>query len=126
MMKIEHVGIWVKDLETMKEFYEIYFSAKAGQKYHNPKTGFTSYFMSFAEGARVELMHRADIQELLPEGLGFAHLAMHVGNEQGVNQLAQRFSENGYEILSGPRRTGDGYYEAVVRDPEGNKIEITA
>lgn len=125
-MKIEHIGIWVKDLEAMRSFYEKFFSAETGQKYHNPKTGFTSYFLSFEEGARVELMHRADIQATLPEGLGLAHLALQLGDELQVDQKAKEFQEAGFEVLSGPRRTGDGYYEAVILDPEGNKIEITA
>lgn len=125
-MKIEHIGIWVKDLEVMKNFYETYFGAEAGPKYHNAKTGFTSYFMCFAEGARVELMHRDDIQELPVEALGFAHLAVQVGDEREVDGKAETFSKNGFEVLSGPRRTGDGYYEAVIIDPEGNRIEITA
>lgn len=125
-MKVEHIGIWVRDLEKMRHFYETFFSARAGQQYHNSKTGFTSYFMSFEEGARVELMHRADIEKIIPEGLGFAHLALQVGDEAEVDKRAQEFLEQGFEVLSGPRRTGDGYYEAVILDPEGNKIEITA
>ncbi len=125
-MKVEHIGIWVKDLEMMKIFYETFFSARAGQKYHNSQTGFTSYFMSFEEGARIELMHRADIEQVIPEGLGLAHLALQVGDEDEVDKRTQDFLEKGFQVLSGPRRTGDGYYEAVILDPEGNKIEITA
>ena len=125
-MKVEHIGIWVRDLEKMRHFYESFFSARSGQTYHNSKTGFTSYFMRFEEGARIELMHRADIEKVLPEGLGFAHLALQVGDEAEVDKRAQDFLEQGFQVLSGPRRTGDGYYEAVILDPEGNKIEITA
>ena len=125
-MKVEHIGIWVSDLEKMKRFYETFFSAKAGQKYHNAKTGFTSYFLRFEEGARIELMHRADIEKVLPEGLGLAHLSLQVGDESEVDKRTQDFLDQGFQVLSGPRRTGDGYYEAVILDPEGNKIEITA
>jgi len=127
-MKIEHLAIWVWNLELMKEFYEIYFSAKTGEKYHNPSKDFTSYFLSFDEGSRLELMHRPEIEALKQESLeflGFTHLAISVGSKEKVDLLTERLRKDGYPIVDEPRTTGDGYYESVVLDPEQNRIEIT-
>lgn len=126
-MKIEHIGLWVRDLETMKVFYETYFEGEAGECYHNEKTGFTSYFLTFPDGeARLELMNKADLAEQTREMFGYAHLAYQVESEEGVDRLHNRLVEDGFKHVNGPRTTGDGYYEAVVEDPEGNLIEITA
>ncbi len=122
---IEHVGVWVKDLENMKAFYQKYFKATATEKYHNPRTGFSSYFLSFESGARLELCHRADIVNGDKDTFGFTHLAIAVGDEAAVDAFAKRFEADGFPIQSGPRTTGDGYYEAVVFDPEGNQLELT-
>lgn len=127
-MRIEHIAIWVKDLELMKGFYETYFDAKAGEKYHNPSKDFTSYFLSFDEGSRLELMHRSDIEVLKQESLeflGFTHIAISVGSKEKVDLLTKRLRRDGYTIVGEPRTTGDGYYESVVLDPEGHRIEIT-
>lgn len=124
-MRIEHIGMWVQDLEAMREFYETYFEATSNELYHNPTKGFKSYFLSFSNGARLEIMHRDDITEGEGELFGYAHLAISVGDNEAVDQLTTRLNENGYPTLSGPRTTGDGYYEAVILDPEGNQIEIT-
>lgn len=126
-MKIEHVALYVTDLEAMKKFYEVYFSAKSNDKYHNPTTGLETYFLSFDEGSRLELMTRPDmvIQEKPLYRTGITHLAFSTGSKELVNQLTQRLKNDGYEIISGPRTTGDGYYESCVLDPEGNQIEIT-
>ncbi|MBG9978273.1 VOC family protein [Ruoffia tabacinasalis] len=124
-MRIEHVGMWVRDLEAMREFYETYFAATSNELYHNPTKGFKSYFLSFSNGARLEIMHRDDIAEGEGELFGYAHLAISVGDNEKVDQLTAHLNENGYSTLSGPRTTGDGYYEAVILDPEGNQIEIT-
>ena len=127
-MRIEHLAIWVKDLETMKVFYEPYFEAIAGNKYHNPTKKFTSYFLGFKEGPRLELMHRPDIAELAnshKEHMGFIHFALTVGSKKKVDLLTEQLREDGYEIVGEPRTTGDGYYESVVLDPENNRIEIT-
>lgn len=129
-MKIEHVAMWVRDLEGMTRFYERYFGAKIGRKYHNPTKQFQSYFLTFASGARLEVMQRPDIaahtrQTPEQEFVGYAHLAMAVGSEAAVDQLTQTLVEAGYPCIDGPRRTGDGYYESVILDPEGNRIEIT-
>lgn len=127
-MKIEHVAIWVKDLEGIRIFYERYFEAIAGEKYHNPKKNFTSYFLSFTSGSRLELMQQPDIIskfEKENEFLGLTHLAISVGSKDKVNDLTAQIKKDGYTIIGEPRTTGDGYYESVVLDPEGNRIEIT-
>jgi lactoylglutathione lyase len=126
-MHIEHIAIWTKQLESLKAFYETYFSAKASQKYSNPHTHFESYFLSFANGARLELMQAPDITSDRPTGKreGYAHLAISVGSREQVDRLTAQLETDGYPITSRPRTTGDGYYESVVLDPDGNPIEIT-
>ncbi|QLG45453.1 VOC family protein [Costertonia aggregata] len=127
-MKIEHLAIWVADLELMRSFYETYFNAKAGGKYHNPKKEFSSYFLSFDKGPRLELMHTPEIahsQNLAITHLGIVHFAVSVGSKKQVNALTERLRRDGYAIKGEARTTGDGYYESVVLDPEGNQIEIT-
>ncbi|OTN77351.1 hypothetical protein A5886_002451 [Enterococcus sp. 8G7_MSG3316] len=124
-MKIEHLAIFTKDLEEMKSFYETYFGAKSGDKYHNQKTGFQSYFLSFDSGSRLELTTKAHLSPRNAESYGYTHLALAVGSKSDVDQLAKRFVEDGFPLLNGPRTTGDGYYEAVIQDPEGNLIELT-
>jgi len=125
-MKIEHIGLWTADLEKMKEFYCDFFKASASEMYHNQKTGFQSYFLSFADGARLEIMHRQDVKEdSSTERLGFAHLAISVGSKEIVDALTEKLVDAGYPLLSPCRVTGDGYYESVIGDPEGNRIEIT-
>lgn len=126
-MKIEHIGIWVQDLEVMKTFYENYFQATSNALYHNQTTGFRSYFLSFATGGRLELMHKDQlVTPLLADCFGYAHLAMAVGDKQAVDQLVARLQADGFALINGPRTTGDGYYEAVIQDPEGNLVEIMA
>ncbi|MHC5247417.1 VOC family protein [Enterococcus sp. LJL120] len=125
-MEIEHIGLWVKDLEKMKNFYCEYFKASASELYHNPKTGFRSYFLSFSNGARLEIQNKSGLSELNNFAYGFAHLAIKVGPPAVVDEMAKQFLSDGFEITNGPRWTGDGYYEAVVSDPEGNLIELTA
>lgn len=126
-MKIEHLAVWVSDLELMKAFYEKYFDAKANEIYHNPKKGFHSYFLSFEhETCRLELMARKDItQRLGSEVLGWAHLAVALGSKEKVDQLTDRLKQDGYSVKGEPRTTGDGYYESVILDPEGNIVELT-
>jgi len=126
-MRIEHIAIWVIDLETMRTFYETYFNAIAGEKYHNPTKEFTSYFLSFTDGARLELMHKPSITATTDNEVntGFIHFAMSVGSKEQVNVLTEKLREDGFTIAGEPRTTGDGYYESVVLDPEGNQIEIT-
>ena len=129
MIKIEHLAIWVSDLESMKSFYVTYFGATAGDKYHNPAKDFTSYFLSFGEGCRLELMRRPDIP-LNEHGrgsqyTGLIHFAIAVGSREKVDALTTHLANDGYSVVGAPRTTGDGYYESVVLDPEGNRVEIT-
>ncbi len=127
-MRIEHIAIWTKDLEKMREFYQEFFGLSSNEKYRNPKKSFSSYFLSFENGARIELMHKPEIIEALEKSypkLGFAHFAISVGSKDKVDLLTERIRENGYEIVGEPRTTGDGYYESVIADPEGNLIELT-
>ncbi|MGD9560402.1 MAG: VOC family protein [Oscillospiraceae bacterium] len=125
-MKIEHVALYVADLERAKGFYETYFGAVAGEQYRNPNTGFMSYFLSFGAGCRLEIMARPDTKKRDKGRLdeGYAHLALAVGTRADVDALTARLAKDGFEAASGPRVTGDGYYESVVLDPEGNLVEI--
>lgn len=127
-MKIEHVAIWVNDLEQALAFYRESFGCRANAKYRNPVTGFESYFLSFEGGARLELMQRPDVAERVPgpERQGLAHVAITVGPPSQVDALTERLVQQGARLLSAPRRTGDGYYESVVLDPEGNRLELVA
>jgi lactoylglutathione lyase len=127
-MKIEHLAIWTLDLEKMKEFYLEFFELSSNEKYHNSSKQFSSYFLSFPSGARLELMHRPDIAEFIENSdskLGLSHFAISVGSKEKVDSLTQRLRQKGYAIIGEPRTTGDGYYESVIADPEGNRIEIT-
>lgn len=128
-MKLEHVAIWVDELEQMKDWYCQAFDLSAGEKYQNHTKGFSSYFLSFASGARIELMNKSDIHaSLLPRGMvsGFAHIAISVGSKEKVVEMTEEFRRNGISIIGEPRTTGDGYFESVIEDPEGNWIEITS
>lgn len=128
-MKIEHVAIWVSDLETTKSFYEKYFNAKSNILYHNKAKNFTSCFLSFENGCRLELMHRPDVcghsKNYEKQNLGFIHIAISVGSKENVDSLTGRLRNDGSKIVGEPRTTGDGYYESVVLDPENNIVEIT-
>jgi lactoylglutathione lyase len=127
-MNIEHLAIWVKDLEAMKRFYCQQFDFKAGERYHNSKRGFSSYFLSGEGGARLELMQQDDIQAgnfLRGKRLGLAHFAISLGSENAVDQLTKRLQSARVKIVGEPRWTGDGYYESVIEDPEGNWVELT-
>lgn len=125
-MKIEHVAIWVKDLEGMKTFYTTYFEGTANSKYQNIEKKFESYFISFKEGARLELMRKAGIdKDDSNDRVGWAHIAISLGSKEAVNQLTERLQKDGFLLVNGPRLTGDGYYESVIEDPEGNLIELT-
>lgn len=126
-IKIEHTAMYVNDLEGAKEFFEKYFNAKSNAKYHNTKTGFRSYFLSFDGGARLEIMSKpnvADDEKTLTK-TGYAHLAFSVGSREKVDELTYQLEADGYSVISGPRVTGDGYYESCVLGFENNQIEIT-
>jgi len=127
-MKIEHIGIWVKDLEKMREFYQTYLHMHCGKKYENPRKGFSSYFLSFENGARIELMTKKDLSETTgqtSDADGLAHIAFSVGSKENVERLTTQLRRDGFEIVGEPRTTGDGYYESVIADPEGNLVELT-
>jgi lactoylglutathione lyase len=128
-MHIEHIATWTNNLEQLKAFYETYFRARAGDKYINVDKQFESYFLTFAFGARLELMRVPTVQGLLDDTeaqfTGYAHLAFSVGSKEQVDTLTARLREDGYRVISGPRRTGDGCYESCVLDPDGNRVEIT-
>jgi lactoylglutathione lyase len=125
-MKIEHLAIWVQDLEKMKSFYSHYFDAEAGPKYFNTEKNFESYFLHLKEGCRIELMRIPHVRETTKkEMLGLAHIAIAVGTKESVDSLTRKLKADGLSVSSEPRTTGDGYYESVILDPEGNRIEIT-
>ncbi|MDP5239881.1 VOC family protein [Uliginosibacterium sp. 31-16] len=130
-MRIEHIALWARDIEVLRDFYVQHFGAQANARYENPAKQFQSYFLSFADGARLELMQRPDVFDRPPafppqQFIGYAHLAVSVGSEANVDALTAELVAAGITRLDGPRRTGDGYYESVVLDPEGNRIEIVA
>ncbi|EAY27838.1 VOC family protein [Microscilla marina] len=126
-MHIAHIAIWVNNLEKMRSFYTTYFDAISNEKYVNPRKKFSSYFLSFGRGGcQLEIMHRPDIAQVIEQvQLGLAHLAISVGSKAKVDQLTQQLQNDGYQVIGAPRTTGDGYYESVVLDPEGNHVEIT-
>lgn len=157
-MKIEHVAIWAKDIDKVCDFYRKYFGGKIQPLYHNPAKQFTSRFVTFESGARLEVMHRPDIDANVgteamfhvkrPQGecsahtcmgiaepqdvghevsqhLGLTHLSFSVGSKEGVDRLTRQMSDDGIQVIGEPRTTGDGYYESVVLDPEGNRVEVT-
>jgi lactoylglutathione lyase len=129
-IRIEHIAIWTGDLDRCKNFYVSYFGAIAGPHYVNPAKGFESCFLGFADGARLEAMTTTTLPlvEIIPgaQRLGLTHLAISVGSERLVDELTARLRADGIAIADGPRRTGDGYYESVIIDPDGNRIEICA
>lgn len=129
-MLLEHVAIWTNQLEALKEYYVKYFNGTANDKYRNSKTNFESYFLSFDSGARLELMYRPDIPGNLNDTVtkqhaGIIHLAFGVATTQEVDNKAKQLQQAGFPILSGPRRTGDGYYEFETLDPDNNRLEVT-
>ena len=129
-MRIDHLALWTDDLDRLAGFYAEYFRASVGPKYENPAKGFSSRFVSFDGGARLELMTtaRLDLERAGrgAERFGFTHLSISVGSELEVDRLTDRLRVDGYEVASAPRRTGDGFYESVVLDPDGNRVEIAA
>ena len=130
MARIEHIALWVDDLDALSAFYARAFGAQVGARYVNAAKGFESCFLTFDSGARIELMKTTRLSPARHEPgaqrMGLTHLAISLGSEQAVDELTTRLRSQGTAVLDGPRRTGDGYYESVVLDPEGNRIEITA
>lgn len=127
IMKIEHVAMYVNNLEQAKDFFVGYLDGKANEGYHNQTTDFRSYFISFGDGARLEIMNKPGMQdaEKALARTGFIHVAFSLGSKEKVDELTTRLKEDGYEVVSGPRTTGDGYYESCVVGIEENQIELT-
>ncbi len=126
-MRIDHIALYTNDLEGMKAFYEKYFSAVPGEMYHNPRTGLKTYFLSFSDGTRLEIMTRPGLEDAAADGyrLGYAHIAFSVGSAENVDNITAILKADGFTLVDGPRTTGDGYYESTVLDPDGNIIELT-
>ena len=126
-MKIDHIALYVNDLEKARSFFMEYLGAKSNEGYHNPKTNFKSYFLSFEDGARLEVMNKPKMQDLPKELVrtGYAHIAFSVGSKENVDILTAKLKSDGYEVISGPRTTGDGFYESCIVAIEENQIEIT-
>jgi lactoylglutathione lyase len=129
-MKLEHVAIWTEDLERLKDYYVKYFGGKSNDKYFNPTKNFESYFLTFESGARLEIMKKPDIptnlnDTIIKQHQGIIHLAFGVETMAEVEGKLKELQQNGYQILSGPRKTGDGYYEFETLDPDNNRLEVT-
>ncbi|MBQ6203192.1 MAG: VOC family protein [Prevotella sp.] len=127
-MRIDHAALFCRDLEQMRQFFIDYFDARSNEQYHNPRTGLRTYILSFTEGStRLELMQRPDVQDADPSqpAIGYVHLSFAVGSRKGVDLLTRRLAADGYTVTSGPRTTGDGYYESCILGPEGIQIELT-
>lgn len=126
-MKIEHIAMYVNDLEAARDFFIKYLGGKSNDGYHNVKTGFRSFFISFEDGARLEIMNKPGLADQKKElnCTGYIHIAFSLGSKENVDSLTARLKNDGYEIVSGPRTTGDGYYESCIVAIEDNQIEIT-
>lgn len=126
-MRIEHAALYVDDLEGARDFFVRYLGGTANNGYHNSRTDFRSYFISFDEGARLEIMHKPDMPDepKNPNRTGYAHIAFSLGSREKVDELTQKLKDDGFEVISGPRVTGDGYYESAIIAVEGNQIELT-
>ena len=126
-MKIEHIALYVNDLEEARNFFQKYLGAESNCGYHNPNTGFRSYFLTFDDGARLEIMNKPEMSDLPKDAVrtGYAHIAFSVGSKEKVDSLTVTLKAAGYEVISGPRTTGDGYYESCIIAMEGNMIELT-
>ena len=126
-MHIEHIAMYVNDLEKTKEFFIKYFNATSNEGYHNKTTDFRSYFLTFDDGARLEIMNKPQMayDEKAINRTGFIHIAFSLGSKESVDELTEKMKNDGYNVISGPRTTGDGYYESCIVGIEGNQIEIT-
>ena len=126
-MRIEHIAMYVNDLEAARDFFVRYLGGRSNDGYHNPRTDFRSYFVSFEDGARLELMHKPGLVDSEKElnRTGYIHIAFSVGSREAVDALTERLRQDGYVVVSGPRTTGDGYYESCIVAIEGNQVEIT-
>ncbi len=126
-MKIEHIAMYVNELETARDFFVKYLGGESNDGYHNEKTGFRSFFIRFEDGARIEIMNKPSMEDIEKPAnrTGYIHIAFSVGSVEEVDRLTRQFREDGFEVISDPRTTGDGYYESCIVGIEGNQIEIT-
>ena len=126
-MKIEHIALYVNDLEKCRDFFVKYFDGKSNGGYHNKTTDFRSYFITFEDGSRLELMTKPGVRDEEKNLLrtGFVHIAFSTGSKEKVDALTERLKNDGFKVISGPRTTGDGYYESCILGIEDNQIEIT-
>lgn len=126
-MRIEHIAMYVNDLEKAKDFFTKYFKATSNDGYHNKTTGFRSYFLTFDDGARLEIMNKPSMNDSEKQltRTGYIHIAFSLGSKEAVDKLTTELRDDGYQVVSGPRTTGDGYYESCIIGIEGNQIEIT-
>ena len=126
-MVIEHVAMYVNSLEASRDFFVKYLGGRSNDGYHNKNTGFRSYFISFDDGARLELMNKPGLEDMKKplNRTGYAHIAFSVGSKEKVDEITAELKNDGFEVVSGPRTTGDGYYESCVVVFEGNQIELT-
>ena len=126
-MRIEHIAMYVNDLDAAKDFFVTFLGGVSNSGYYNEKTGFKSYFISFEDGARLEIMNKSNMIDdpKMLNRTGYAHIAFSVGSKEKVNEVTEKAREAGFEVVSGPRTTGDGYYESCIVAIENNQIEIT-
>lgn len=126
-MRIEHIAMYVNDLEATRDFFVKYFHARSNEGYYNKTTDFRSYFLSFDDGARLEIMNRPMLEDVkrTQTHTGYIHIAFSLGSKEAVDELTEKMKKDGYDVISGPRTTGDGYYESCIIGIEGNQIEIT-
>ena len=126
-MKIEHVAMYVNNLEAARDFFVTHIGGRSNDGYHNTRTDFRSYFITFDDGARLELMNKPEMDDLEKplNRTGYVHIAFSVGSKEKVDELTEKLRSAGYDVVSGPRITGDGYYESCIVAIEGNQIEIT-
>jgi len=126
-MRIDHVGLYVADLESAKAFFEKFFEATSNSMYHNPRTGLRTYFLTFPDGGRLELLQRDGVVAVgKSDAVASVHVSLSVGSKERVDAMAKQLDAAGFAVLDGPRTTGDGYYEASIAGPEGLRIEVTA
>jgi lactoylglutathione lyase len=125
MAHVSHVAAWTIDLDATAAFYATFFDGFIGDLYQNPRKGFASRFLTFEAGPRLELMHQAPAPLSGWLATGYAHLAFGLGSATAVDELTEALKTGGHRVVGGPRRTGDGFYESTVLDPEGNLIELT-
>lgn len=127
-MKIGHIAIWTTDLEKLRSFYMKYFNATSNEKYYNSTKGFSSYFLSFEGDCSIEIMEMPGIPEskndTIKQFKGLIHFAIIVGSKSEVDKLTRTVRNDGYKVIGEPRTTGDGCYESIILDPDGNRVEI--